>query len=495
MASLSGSSFSLPFLILVFIFGITSVFGFATDEMEVFDAVEEINQNFYTLLDIPQNADASAIKKAFRRLSLVLHPDKNDAPDAEVQFRQLVAMYDILKDPNKRRCYDNVLVNGLPDWRQAVYYYRRVRKMGLAEMTAILFVIISIGQYLVGWAAYLEKKYTVEEYLSTKSRKLHRKQKKNKGDTTSLIQEFEIELEKPSAMDTLPFQIPRLIWFLLVSAPPLTYQWLREYLEERQRQKLLQAEEQDASSEEDDVPPQPRQPRRRKPAFSVPEIKDGAPAKQNGRQTASPPPPTAASPPPVSGGLWTDDDLLELTRLVKKYPMGTLERWERIGEALGRSANEVAHMAHKVKDNMVRTLTSKRQQRRMKDDSEEEEEEDSSNNEGEEGEEMVEVEEEPRKVKTKGGKHGAAGEGAGGKGWSQLQQKALETALAKYPKNSAQDRWDKIAKCVPGKTKEECMQRFKHLVDIVKKKKDQETNNAESTQDTQQCVQATESAA
>lgn len=39
--------------------------------------------------------------------------------------------------------------------------------------------------------------------------------------------------------------------------------------------------------------------------------------------------------PPVSGGLWTDDDLAELTRLVKKYPQGSTGRWESIAEALG----------------------------------------------------------------------------------------------------------------------------------------------------------------
>lgn len=35
--------------------------------------------------------------------------------------------------------------------------------------------------------------------------------------------------------------------------------------------------------------------------------------------------------------------------------------------------------------------------------------------------------------------------------WSQTQQRALENALAKYPR--ASDRWEKIAKCVPDKTK------------------------------------------
>lgn len=65
----------------------------------------------------------------------------------------------MIKDAAKRKLYDDVLVNGLPDWRSAVYYYRRVRKMGLAEMSVILFVILTIGQYLVGWGSYLEKKF------------------------------------------------------------------------------------------------------------------------------------------------------------------------------------------------------------------------------------------------------------------------------------------------------------------------------------------------
>lgn len=61
--------------------------------------------------------------------------------------------------------YNEVLKNGLPNWKSALYYYRRVRKMGLAEMSFIVFMILTIGQYIVSWAAYAEKKYTAVSVL------------------------------------------------------------------------------------------------------------------------------------------------------------------------------------------------------------------------------------------------------------------------------------------------------------------------------------------
>jgi hypothetical protein len=60
--------------------------------------------------------------------------------------------------PSLPLSYDLILVEGLPDWRQPIYYYRRVRKMGLIELTALLLVIGSVGQYIFGLAVYVEKK-------------------------------------------------------------------------------------------------------------------------------------------------------------------------------------------------------------------------------------------------------------------------------------------------------------------------------------------------
>jgi len=47
--------------------------------------------------------------------------------------------------------------------------------------------------------------------------------------------------------------------------------------------------------------------------------------------------------------MWTDDDLGKLTKLVKKYPGGTPERWEKIAAVLERLPWEVTKMAQKIK--------------------------------------------------------------------------------------------------------------------------------------------------
>lgn len=56
----------------------------------------------------------------------------------------------------------------------------------------------------------------------------------------------------------------------------------------------------------------------------------------------------------MAGGLWTDEDLIEIVRLVKKYPGGTPSRWETIAEMMNRSVQEITFMAAKMKENGYR---------------------------------------------------------------------------------------------------------------------------------------------
>ena len=67
--------------------------------------------------------------------------------------------------------YNHILQHGLPDWRQPIFYYRRVRKMGVAELSVLLCIIITIGHYLVLWAVYLEKRLALVSEMSHVIRK------------------------------------------------------------------------------------------------------------------------------------------------------------------------------------------------------------------------------------------------------------------------------------------------------------------------------------
>jgi DnaJ-class molecular chaperone len=63
-------------------------------------------KDFYKILDIPRNAKPADIKKAYRKLSLKYHPDKNSSPDAAEKFADISVAYDTLSDPAKRETYN-----------------------------------------------------------------------------------------------------------------------------------------------------------------------------------------------------------------------------------------------------------------------------------------------------------------------------------------------------------------------------------------------------
>ena len=64
-------------------------------------------QDFYDVLGVGSDADAAAIKSAFRKRAMQYHPDRNkDDPTAEQKFKELNAAYEVLSDDEKRAAYD-----------------------------------------------------------------------------------------------------------------------------------------------------------------------------------------------------------------------------------------------------------------------------------------------------------------------------------------------------------------------------------------------------
>lgn len=70
-------------------------------------AAEPMADDYYKVLGVPRNADENALKRAYRKLAIKYHPDKNaDDPSAEEKFKNIAEAYDVLSDKQKRAAYD-----------------------------------------------------------------------------------------------------------------------------------------------------------------------------------------------------------------------------------------------------------------------------------------------------------------------------------------------------------------------------------------------------
>lgn len=62
--------------------------------------------DYYSVLGVSSDSNEEEIRRAYKRLALRYHPDKNPDADAEDKFKQIAQAYDVLTDPEKRTIYD-----------------------------------------------------------------------------------------------------------------------------------------------------------------------------------------------------------------------------------------------------------------------------------------------------------------------------------------------------------------------------------------------------
>jgi curved DNA-binding protein len=70
-------------------------------------------KDYYDILGVSRNASADDIKRAYRKLARKYHPDVSKEPQAETRFKEVGEAYEVLKDPEKRKLYDQLG----SDWR------------------------------------------------------------------------------------------------------------------------------------------------------------------------------------------------------------------------------------------------------------------------------------------------------------------------------------------------------------------------------------------
>ena len=68
-----------------------------------------MTRNLYKILEVDENASIDDIKKSYKKLALIHHPDKNkDKPDAEAKFKEISNAYSILSNPETKEKYDHL---------------------------------------------------------------------------------------------------------------------------------------------------------------------------------------------------------------------------------------------------------------------------------------------------------------------------------------------------------------------------------------------------
>ena len=107
-------------------------------------------ENCYDVLGVSRDVSLSALKRAYRKLAIKYHPDRNKDPDAVEKFQLIATAYEILKDEDQRRDYDYMLDNPEEAYYHYYRYYkhRMTPKVDVRIVLAVSITVISVLQYL-----------------------------------------------------------------------------------------------------------------------------------------------------------------------------------------------------------------------------------------------------------------------------------------------------------------------------------------------------------
>lgn len=139
-------------------------------------------KDYYQILRVNRKAGEGEIKRAYRRLAVVFHPDKNPSAEALALFQEINEAHEVLLDPDKRFQYDQILAGGFeaPPSSQRWHRdpaYRRRQQQGYrpppARPSERLLMMVHFLRYLrvisfvgLGWCAFLILDYLLPFRIS-----------------------------------------------------------------------------------------------------------------------------------------------------------------------------------------------------------------------------------------------------------------------------------------------------------------------------------------
>ena len=108
-------------------------------------------KDYYKILGLPKNATDAQIKKEYRKAARKYHPDVSKAANAEQKFKEVGEAYEVLKDPEKRKAYDQYGA----DWKtgkQQQEYQKQYQGSGFGDrMDLTLVVDLAVAEITVNF--------------------------------------------------------------------------------------------------------------------------------------------------------------------------------------------------------------------------------------------------------------------------------------------------------------------------------------------------------
>ncbi|KAF7259505.1 DnaJ subfamily C member 1 [Paragonimus skrjabini miyazakii] len=385
--------------------------------------------------------------------------------------------------------------------------------MSNAELFLIVSGLSTLIHYAALWGSRFEASWTLEEQLST-AYKRHKARDRKRQEIDAQISEELQKIPRPKWHDILPFALCKAVYSFIVLLPAL-FGFVKEQVSNQIKEKyenVIGVGDEKAEKERLKLKKQERKKRILEQKQNVPspyntEILDtflslqDLPSEQLGETEKAEHGTTKSSE-------WRESDIIDLVHAVGRFPGGIPGRWERIATQLNRTVSDVTAKAKELGETKLNKFYLTTQvaceipvfetnENAICGESDEDEDErehhtapDSKEptapssgpmDDSEKHTEIASVSIDEPYVSRKKWKQQKlastreAQEQQKGQsnelwdGWTQAEQKQLEVAIKSIDK-TIPDRWDRIAECVPTKTKAEVMQRVKHLSSIVKSK-------------------------